>query len=349
MKRFLFWTAAFFGIFLTIYTVRIMVREKDMAKVNVREVKGKTFTIMSPDLFAERNIMDVFSKRYSAQLKFSFQNDLANYFDIKTDSDALIYPSFAFDNLYSSQTILPLDLEKIANIKTLMDDTKSEINNRYTKNGKTYAIPVAYVPYAMFYDKNQLKESTVAREIISTAPSISFADSFGSLLFMLKVYGLPLSESSVSQVKKLLKGKVVTYFNADDPFAMEKALNEAKPKLIIGPSYCKNILEREFGSFDMILPKEGTYADYYLVSLLKNEKGELSHVFLNHLVEPLIHRNLVEVMGIGITNYAAMSNITPVLYNGLKMNDPAYLKSIFKLNNKQEFELAKTIFAKMKD
>jgi len=60
---------------------------------------------------------------------------------------------------------------------------------------------------------------------------------------------------------------------------MPKILNEAKPLLIIAPSYSKNIHEREFGSFEMILPSEGTYAEQYLVSLLKVDDVELFHIF----------------------------------------------------------------------
>lgn len=347
MRRFLFWAAVFFGLFLTFHTIRISVREKDMAKVNVKKFKTDIFTITSPDLFAERNIMDTFGKRYGVTLKFKFKNNSDDYLNLKSDSDALIYPAFAFDNLWQANILKPIDTERVPNLKTLMEDTKHAIKEKYTKD-KVYAIPIVYVPYAMFFSKTQLKESTSGREIISLTPSIAIADNYGTLLTLFKIFKLPVNDNSVSVLKKVLKGKAITYFNADDPIAMTKSLNDAKPKLIIAPSYNKNILERDFGSFEMILPSEGTYADYYLVSLLKTDDLELSHVFINHLIEPLIHRNLAEVMGMGITNHAAMADITPVLYNGLKMNDPKYLSDMISLKSEKELMQVKKMFEKMK-
>ena len=347
MRRFLFWAAVFFGLFLSIYSVRILVRERDMAKINVKQFKTKLFTITSPDLFAERNIVEVFEKRYGVPLKFSFKNDFDAYVALKTDTNAVIYPAFAFDNLMQAQILKAIDVTKVPNIKTLMEDTRTEITKKYSKDG-VYAIPVAYVPYAMFFSKTQLKESTSGKEIISLTPSIALADNIGTVLTLLKIYKLPLQESSLAQIKKMLKGKVITYFNPDDPINMPKILGDAKPRLIIAPSYSKNILERDFGGFEMILPSEGTYAEQYLVSLLKVDDVELSHVFLNHLIEPLIHRNLAEVMGIGITNYSAMANITPVLYNSLKMNDPKYLSEMLTLKTEKEYHTAKKLFEKLK-
>lgn len=347
MRRFLFWVAVFFGLFLTIYTVRILVRERDMARVNVKQFKKDFFTITSSDLFAERNIVEVFYKRYGVQLKFSFKNNFEDYLALKMDSDAVIYPSFVYENLMHSKMLKVIDVQKVPNVKSLMEDSKSEMMRKYNKSG-VYAVPVAYVPYAMFFSKSQLKESTSGKEIIALTPSIALADNIGSLLMLCKIYKLPVQETSIKQLKKILKNKTVTFFNPDEPISMSKILTEAKPRLILAPSYNKNILEREFGSFEMILPSEGSYAEKYLVSLLKDDETELSHVFLNHLLEPLIHRNLAEVMGIGITNYAAMANITPVLYNGLKMNNPEYLKDMFVINSDKDYANANRVFEKFK-
>jgi len=76
-----------------------------MTNVNVKQFKTKVFTITSPDLFAERNIVDVFGKRYGVQLKFSFKNDVDAYISLKTDSNAAIYPSFVFDNFMQAQML----------------------------------------------------------------------------------------------------------------------------------------------------------------------------------------------------------------------------------------------------
>ncbi|GAB4437285.1 MAG: hypothetical protein OHK0040_08620 [bacterium] len=348
MRRFLFLAAVIFGLFLTFHTIRITVREKDMAKVNVKQFKSSIFTVSSPDLFAERNIMDTFEKRYGVKLKFKFKNDLSGYLNFSEDADAVIYPSFAFEKLWQSKVLKPIDTAKVQNIKTLMEDTKADLKEKYTKENAVYAIPIAYIPYALFFSKTQLKESTSAKEIIAIAPSIALADNYATLLTFFKIYKLPINENSVATIKKMLKGKTITYFNPDDPISMTKVLGDAKPKLIIAPSYSKNILERDFGGFEMILPSEGTYADYYLVSLLKSDDVVLSHVFLNHLTEPLIHRNLAEVMGMGITNYASMSDITPVLYNGLKMNNAKYLKEMLTLKNEKDYLTVSKLFEKIK-
>lgn len=347
MKRFLFWFAVFFGLFLTFHTIRIAVREKDMSKTLVKKFKKDVLYITAPDLFAERNIIEIFNKRYGVSIKFSFQNDLSKFLSLKSEADAIIYPTFAYNSIYSANLLKPISIEKLSNYKTLMEMAKKEVKEQYTKD-KIYAIPIAYVPYALFFSKTQLKESLSGKEIIDLTPSIAMADNLGSFLFLCKVFNLPLKESSLSFIKKKLEGKKVNYFNADNPAEMVKELNETKPKLIVAPSYCKNILEREFGDFEMILPKEGTYAEYYLVSLLKVEDDDLSHVLINHLIEPLIQRNLTEVMGLGITNYSAMANITPVLYNSLKMNDEKYLSDMFILRKEADFFAAKELFEKMK-
>lgn len=347
MKRFFYWVLVFFGIFLTIQTVRLAVREKDMAKVNVKQFKNKIIYITAPDIFAEKNIMDVFKSRYGATLKFKFKNKNDEYLTLDSDADAIIYPSFVYEKLYSANKLNPIDVSKVHNVNTLMEDTKIEIKQKYSKTD-AFAVPLAYVPYAMFFYKDQLKQSTSGKEIISLASSIALSDDVGSILTVFKIFNLPLKEKSVVELKKIFKGKKIFFYNADDPIAMEKTIKDAQPQLIIGPSFNSNIFERVFSRIDMILPEEGTYANYYLVSFLKNNDAELMHVFLNHIIEPLIQRNLIEVMGIGITNYNAMKNIKPVLYNTLKMNDSKYLKNMFILKDEEEYKTATKLFIAIK-
>lgn len=347
MKRFLFWVLVFFGIFLTMQTVRLAVREKDMAKVNVKQFKNKLISITAPDIFAEKNIMDVFKNRYGATLKFKFKNANDEYLTLDNDTDAIIYPSFVYQKLYSAGKLMPIDVSKVQNLNTLMEDTQLEIKQKYSKTD-AFAVPIAYVPYAMFFYKDKLKQTTSGKEIISMASSIALSDDIGSILTMFKIFNLPLKEKSVIELKKIFKSKTIVFYNADDPITMEKILQDAKPQLIIGPSFNSNIFERNFSRIDMILPEEGTYANYYLVSFLKNNESELMHVSLNHLIEPLIHRNLTEVMGIGITNYNAMKNIKPVLYNSLKMNDSKYLKNMFILEDEEQYNTARELFKAIK-
>lgn len=345
-KRFLFWMAVFFGLFLTVYTIRITVRERDMAKIESRRFQGKVLKVTSPDLFAERNIIEVFSKRYNGNIKFNFLNNTSAYIDLADigDSSIIIYPSFAFKNLLDKKIIAPIEIDKVPNVKSLMDIAKKDISEKYTDKS-VLAIPLAYVPYAMFFSVSQLKQSLSGKEIIALTPSIALADNVGSLLMLFKIYNLSPEEESIKKIEKELKGKKLYFYNPDDSVGMSNSLSEVKPKLIIGPSYNVNILTRDFGSFDMILPEEGTYADYYLMSLTnKGEDKEISHIFLNHYVEPLIHRNLVEIMGLGITNYTAMKNIKPALYNSLRMNDEKYLSAMEILKDSSELKKAELLF-----
>jgi len=53
-------------------------------------------------------------------------------------------------------------------------------------------------------------------------------------------------------------------------------------------------------------------------------------------------------MGIGITNYSAMANITQVLYNSLKMNDPKYLSEMLTIKNEKEYDTVQRLFEKLK-
>jgi len=72
-----------------------------------------------------------------------------------------------------------------------MDDTRTEITKKYSKDS-VYAIPVAYVLYAMFFSKAQLKESTSRKEIISLTSSIALANNIGTIITLLKIYKLQL-------------------------------------------------------------------------------------------------------------------------------------------------------------
>jgi spermidine/putrescine-binding protein len=167
----------------------------------------------------------------------------------------------------------------------------------------------------------------------------------GSLLTLLKIFGLPQGPAGLAKLAGILPKAGVLFFNPDDPQAVSSLMSQNRPDLVIGPSFLKNLINREGGDHEIVLPSEGTYATLYVASLPKGSNEDLAIIFLNHLTDPMIQKNLSTVMNVGVTNQASLPSMAPVLYNALKMNDPAYLtKNLVVLKDAAAYEDAVKLF-----
>lgn len=347
MKRFLILTAILFGFFLSYQILKITAQRKYMAQISTKETKGKTLKIFSPDFFTERNIYESFKKRYDANLKYTIKDKPDDFREIKNIVDVIIYPSYLYKNLISD-TIIPLENNKIKNIENLMDNYITFMKRNYSQNGNIYAIPVAYSPYAIYFNPSKVSKSTKGKELINKNYKIALADNMGSFLTLCKIFGKNPDTKGLDMIKKILSQKPV-FFNIENPALGMATLQKEKPDVIVAPSYLKGFFEREAGSFEAVLPDEGTYADLYLISMAKGSDNELGYIFINHLLDPLIHKNLTDIMGLGITNKTSLASISAVNYNFLKMNFPEYLNKFYLLSSEEEYNKTEQIFKSFKN
>ncbi len=346
MKRFIIMTAIFFGFFLSYQILRIAAQRKYMSQISTKETKGKTLKIFSPDFFTERNIYESFKKRYDVNLKFTIKNTPKDFREIKNVADVVIYPSFLYKN-FSKESIIPLDNNKIKNVENLMDNFMNFTKKNYTEKGSIYAIPVAYSPYAIYFNSSKVSKSIKGKDLINKSYKIAIADSYGSLLTLCKIFNKKPDTNGIEEIRKILNQKPVI-FNIENPAIGMSTLQKEKPDVIIAPSYLKGFFEREAGSLEAVLPEEGTYADLYLISIVENGDYELSYIFINHIFDPLIHKNLTDIMGLGITNKTSLSYISAVNYNFLKMNYPDYLDKLYLLSSEEEYYKTEQLFKDFK-
>ncbi|MCX7771078.1 MAG: ABC transporter substrate-binding protein [Proteobacteria bacterium] len=347
MKRFLILTAILFGFMLSYQILKITAQRKYMAQISTKETKGKTLKIVSPDFFTERNIYESFAKRYEANLKYTLRDRPEGFRDIQNIADVVIYPSYIYKSFIDGK-IAPLENEKIKNIENLMENYLEITRKSYSVNGKIYAIPVAYSPYAIYFNPSKVVKSTKGRELINKNYKIALADDIGSMLTLFKIFDKKPEDKGLNELIKILSQKP-TFFNIDNPAVGMATLQKEKPDVIIAPSYLKGFFEREVGSLEAILPDEGTFSTLYLISNVKGGDNELGYIFINHILDPLIQKNLTDIMGLGITNKTSLTSISAVNYNFLKMNYPEYLSKLYILNSEDEYQKAVQTFTKFKN
>ncbi len=319
-----------------------------MADFNPKETKGKFLRIISPDFFTERNIYESFNKRYEAKLKFTLKNNPESFNTNELTEDVIIYPSLLYPKLINAGKIQSLDINKTKNMENLMDNFIVLTKKNFSKEGKIYAIPVAYLPYAIFFNLSKVNKSTKGKELIKADYKIALADDLGSMLTLLKIFNLNLDKDGIDKITKTIKQKPI-FFNIDNPTIGLATLKKEKPDVVVAPSYLRGFFEREVGTLESILPDEGTYATIYLVSLLNSNNTDLGYIFINHLLDPLIHKNLTDIMGLGITNKNSLPSISAVNYNFLKMNYPEYLNNLFVLKSEEEYLQAINLFKDFKN
>lgn len=346
MKRFLILTAILFGFFLSYQILKIAGQRRYMAQISNKETKGKTLKILSPDFFTERNIYESFAKRYDVNLKYTLKEKPEDFKNFINSADVVIYPSFLYKDFLDGK-IQPLEAEKVKNIENLMENYQNLTKKNYSLENKIFAIPIAYSPYALYFNPSKVSKSTKGKDLINKNYKIALADNMGSLLTLCKIFNKKPDSKSVEEIKKILFQKPI-FFNIDNPAIGMETLQKEKPDVVVAPSYLKGFFEREAGSLEAILPDEGTFTTLYLVSNVAGGDNQLGYIFINHLLDPLIHKNLTDIMGLGITNKTSLSSISAVNYNFLKMNYPEYLSKFYLINSVEEYNKIEQLYYEFK-
>lgn len=349
MKRFIILTLIFFGFLLSYQTLRIMSQQRYIADINVNQFKGKVIKVMAPDIFAEKNIIDTFSNRYKGNVKFNLIKSDGDFFNANLDdSDIIIYPSFCYEKFAKGKKLLSIDTKKVPNLDKLMDNHSKIMNEKYLENNELLAIPSAYIPYAIFFDPEKIKPSKSAKDYFTENTKVAIPDGYESILALSKFLDIQISPNFIKSFFDKIKKKNLIIYNLDDLESALKSFQDKRPDIIVAPVYLKGFLERRGGTIEMILPDEGTYATYYLASFINDREKELSFVFFNHLLDPLIHKNYTNSFSIPITNKVSLNTLPALLYNSLKMNDPAYFEKIYLLKNEEEYKKALKLYSDFK-
>jgi hypothetical protein len=350
MRKFVILTLIAFGFLLSYQTIKIMSQQRYVADINVRQFKDKTLKVISSDIFAEKNAIQTFKLRYKADLKYVFENKDERYFNLDAgDAQVVIYPSFAFDSINKKFKLLAADKKLVPNLSKLMDNHTAVMKELYSRQEANYAVPMAYIPYAIFFNVDKIKPTTTGKEYFNKNLKVALADDYGCFLALTKFMGLPLDSGSVAVMRKTFNKENTVFYNLDKLEEAFTILNDAKPSVIVAPVYLKSFFERRAGSLEMILPDEGSYAPYYLVSIIGQTENELSNVFLNHVIDPLILKNYSDIFTIPITNQVSLNTMSAVLYNSLKMNDQDYFKKIMILKNQKEYETAVKLYKSFRE
>ncbi len=334
-----------FGLFLTMYTLKIMYQQKYIATLDIKEIKGKTLNIMTSSLFSERNLIETFGSRFKSNIKYTIEEKNEKYFNIKNDEiHALIYPSFTYRQEGTGKGYQAMDESKLPNLLNIDDNHVEYMRKLYTISGKLYAAPVAYVPYAIFFDKEKIKPSTTGKSYFTGNIKVALSGDYGSFLALVKILGLKPDMASVASIQKTLgKGNVIL-FDPDKLDAAADLIKKEKSLIVIAPIYLKSYMETRVELNEVILPDEGTYATLYLVSIVGDGELELSHIFVNHVIDPSIQKTLCDILGYPVINKLALKSMEPLQYNTLKMNTPEYFKNLLVLKNRKEFDNAVNLY-----
>ncbi len=349
MKRFIMLTLIIFGFLLSYQTLRIMSQQRYMADINVNQFKGKTIKVTAPDIFAEKNIIDTFSGRYKSAVKFNLLKSDQDFLSANyEDTDVVIYPSFYFDTLKKNKILINIDTTNVPNLDKLMDNQINIMREKYFDNNSPLAIPIAYIPYAIFFDPEKIKSSTSAKDYFTSNRKIAIPDNYESIIALSKFLSININPNLTKSLFEKIKKENFIIYNIDELDSALKLFQERRPDIIVAPVYLKGFFERRGGTIEMIIPDEGTFASLYLISLVKEREKTLSLVFFNHLLDPLIHKNYTTSFSIPITNKVSLSSIPAVLYNNLKMNDFDFFKKLHLINNEDELKKVQKIFNEFK-
>lgn len=350
MRRFIMLTIIIFGFLLSYQTLRIMSQQRYIADVNVNQFKDRVVRIKSTDIFAEKNVIDTFKKRYKADIQFSFENRDEKFLSTNlSDSDIAIYPSFAYESIKKRTNLFSIEQSKVPNMDKLMEYHLDYSKNLYSDKNSIYAIPIAYIPYAIFFNIEKVKPSTVGKDFFSKNLKIAISDDYGAFLALSKFMGISFNSSMVKAMHNIFNKKNTVFFNLDNLEESLSVLMDSKPDVIVAPSYLKSFFERRVGSLEMLLPDEGTFATLYIASVVNEKEKELYYIFLNHLIDPLIQKNYTDTFTLPITNKASLNTMSAVLYNSLKLNDPEYFKRIMILKNENEYKTAVSLYKSFKE
>lgn len=328
MQKFVkFFLMAFGALLFWQVIIRIPYEQRYRQRTDVGQVSGRTLRVLSPDLFAEKNIFETFRGRYKAQLAFTFRNDADASLPPEDAAHAvLIYPSFAFAEVQRAARLAPIDPAQALNLANLADSYRARASERYGCGGMPCAVPVAWVPWALFADAARVNPTASGKPYFTGTRGwkIAVADRWGSSLALARIFGLAPVPGSAAALAALLPAADLRWFDPDDPADVSRVLRDEEPPVVLGPSYLKSLISREGGKHEMFLPEEGTYATLYLLSATEGPDLDLAVVFLNHLTDPTIHKNLATVMTVAIPNRLSQTTLEPVLASALRLTDPSY-------------------------
>lgn len=349
MHRFFkYFLMAFGALLFWQIMIRLPHEQRYQQRVERDQIQGRVLQVAAPDLFAEKNIYDTFAGRYGASLKIRFVNSPAAILDVPAMTEpVVVVPSFAFAAVRAASKLTAVQAVEAPNLANLLDSYREMALGKYGCGGGTCGVPVAWVPWALFVDRERVNPTTSGRPYFTDTRGwkIGLADDPGSALALARILGVA---DDAAALAALLPRKDLRWFDADDPADVERLMGQEKPAVILGPSHLKGLIAREGSKHEMFLPDEGTYATLYLLSVAEGPDRDLGIVFLNHLTDPTIHKNLATVMTAAIPNRLALATVQPVLTSALRLNDAAYAEKLLVLEDAAAYRRAQAFHAQLR-
>ena len=274
-----------------------------------------------------------FEKKTNSKIIFkplSNLDDIISVAESDEQYDIFIISNEGIRILHDMDLIQSLDLNTLPNYQNLHHNLKYSEWSQF--NSKIYAIPWAWGPTGLMYNKDIIKSPKSWNTLwnpkykgkVAMWDDISMIWTTALSLGYKNVYSL--TKKQLSEVKKKLlsfnKLSATYYKGGGDEVELAQ-----KGKIIAFNSwYDPSARLKKFGkNFAMFIPKEGAVGmfDSYLIS--KNTKAlKLAHQYRDHQISPDIQKLMVNITGLAPANIETLALLKENEIKALHLDDPDY-------------------------
>lgn len=244
--------------------------------------------------------------------------------------DIFIISNEGIEILYDMGLVRPLDLKLLPNYQNMHHNLKFSSWSQF--DSKVYAVPWAWGPTGMMYDKDVVTNTDswntlwdpAYRGKVAMWDDVSMIWTAALALGYQNVYNL--TRQQLQEVRKKLIA-----FNAQQPVYYkgggdELALAREGRLLAFNSWYDPSArLKKDGKNFAMTIPREGAVGmfDSYMISQNSQQTG-LAHQVINQLISPPIQQEMVRITGLAPANIETLTLLTPAEIKALHLDDSDY-------------------------
>ena len=242
--------------------------------------------------------------------------------------------------LLRDKLIQPVDrkrIKKFNQINPIILET-----NFYNINGKTYAVPFTFGPYAIAYNKDKMKPPTSYsvfwnpkyRKKVSISSEYDTANIYMTALMLgisgKDIFNLNNSQLRIIEIKlrQLCRQQIAEYW--------EDNLNPLSyNKLYVGTDWgvgVNQINKKYNGNWGLIIPEEGATAwidSWVMTKNINNiDVEKTAYAFIDYMLSPKVQAQVAQVTSYGPTNPYAGRYLNAKEKEQYYLIDPEYLKKL---------------------
>jgi len=261
---------------------------------------------------------------------FSNMDDIISAAESEQDYDVFIISNEGISLLHDMGLVNSIDLGAISNYQNLHHNLKHTNWSQF--ESKTYAVPWAWGPTGLMYNKDVIKNPNSWNVLWDDAykgkvamwDDVSMIWTTALALGYKNVYSLTKNQLKEVQAKLIAFNRQEAFYYAGGGDELELA---KQGKLVAFNAWYdpSSRLKAAGKNFSMFIPKEGAVGmfDSYLISKRSNNK-DLALEYINFQISPEIQQQMVRITGLAPANIETLAILEENEIRALHLDDPDY-------------------------